>query len=177
MRFIGSKKLLLKNIDYVIQQNIKDSSNLKIFCDIFSGTSIVSQYFKDRYKIISNDLMYFSYCIQNTYIKLNKKPSFKQLNLGQNIGDYFNSYKQINEKGFIYKNYSPSKGSQRKYLSKINSAKIDSVRQLCNDWLKEKKINFDEYLYLVCMIVEAVPFVSNIAGTYGAYLKNWDARS
>ena len=104
MRFIGSKKLLLKNIDYVIQQNIKDSSNLKIFCDIFSGTSIVSQYFKDRYKIISNDLMYFSYCIQNTYIKLNKKPSFKQLNLGQNIGDYFNSYKKIIEKGFIYMN-------------------------------------------------------------------------
>ena len=28
--------LLLKNIDYVIQNNIKEHNNLKSFCDIFS---------------------------------------------------------------------------------------------------------------------------------------------
>ena len=52
MRFIGSKRLLLKNIDYAIQQNIKGNNRLKSFCDIFSGTTIVSQYFKNKYQIM-----------------------------------------------------------------------------------------------------------------------------
>ena len=36
MRFIGSKRLLLKNIEYAINQNIRDSKKNSIFCDIFS---------------------------------------------------------------------------------------------------------------------------------------------
>ena len=81
MRFIGSKRLLLKNIDYVIQQNIKGHKNLKSFCDIFSGTTVVAQYFKKRYQIFSNDLLYFSYCLQKSYIELNKEPKFENLNI------------------------------------------------------------------------------------------------
>lgn len=77
MRFIGSKRLLLKNIEYVISQNITKHKKLNTFCDIFSGTTIVSQYFKNKYKIISNDLLYFSYCLQKSYVELNHKPIFK----------------------------------------------------------------------------------------------------
>jgi adenine-specific DNA-methyltransferase len=76
MRFIGSKRLLLKNIEYVINQNIKQGGKINTFCDIFSGTTIVSQYFKNKYKIISNDLLYFSYCLQKSYLEINKKPKF-----------------------------------------------------------------------------------------------------
>ena len=35
MRFIGSKKQLLKNIEYVVKLNTK--GNQKVFCDIFNG--------------------------------------------------------------------------------------------------------------------------------------------
>ena len=90
MRFIGSKRLLLKNIEYVISQNILKHEKLNTFCDIFSGTTIVSQYFKNKYKIISNDLLYFSYCLQKSYIELNQKPNFKNLKISLEIEEYLN---------------------------------------------------------------------------------------
>ena len=61
MRFIGSKRLLLNNIDEAIIYNIEDHQKLESFCDIFSGTAYVANYFKKKYRIISNDLLYFSY--------------------------------------------------------------------------------------------------------------------
>jgi adenine-specific DNA-methyltransferase len=176
MRFIGSKRLLLKNIDYAIQQNIKNYNKLKSFCDIFSGTTIVSQYFKNKYQIISNDLLYFSYCLQKSYIELNKKPKFINLNIATNLEQYLNNI-DATKKGFIYKNYSPGGKDKRKYLSETNAKKIDTLRTLCDHWVKKNKINNNEYFYLISLIIEATPFVSNIAGTYGAYLKNWDKRS
>ena len=33
-------------------------------------------------------------------------------------------------------------------------------------------INNEEYVYLVAALIEALPFVSNTTGTYGAFLKN-----
>ena len=176
MRFIGSKRLLLKNIEYVISQNITKHKKLNTFCDIFSGTTIVSQYFKNKYKIISNDLLYFSYCLQKSYVELNHKPIFKNLKNNLEIEEYLNSL-NFSQKGFIFKNYSPGGKEGRKYLSKQNASIIDGLRINFEKWLIEKKISDLEYFYLVSLVIEATPFVSNIAGTYGAYLKNWDKRS
>ena len=176
MRFIGSKRLLLKNIEKMIHDNIEEYKNLETFCDIFSGTSIVGQHFKPRFKIISNDLLYFSYCIQNAKIKLNTSPEFTKLE--KLIGDvYIYMNTKLNKKGFIYKNFSPTDSNERKYLSNDNACRIDGTRTEIEKWYKQKSINFDEYIYLISIIIEATPFVSNIAGTYGAYLKNWDKRS
>ena len=33
------------------------------------------------------------------------------------------------------------------------------------------------YYYLLASLLEGIPFVSNITGTYGAYLKEWDRRA
>ena len=176
MRFIGSKRLLLKNIEEIIHQNIKEYKNLETFCDIFSGTSVVGQHFKPSFKIISNDLLYFSYCIQSANIKLNSRPKFSKLE--KEVGDvvkYLNN--NLKKKGFIYKNFSPTDSNERKYLSNDNACRIDGVRIEIEKWYKNKIINLEEYLYLISIIIEATPFVSNIAGTYGAYLKNWDKRS
>lgn len=41
----------------------------------------------------------------------------------------------------------------------------------------KKLINKNEYFYLLASLIEGVPSVSNITGTYGAYLKDWDKRS
>ena len=39
------------------------------------------------------------------------------------------------------------------------------------------KLDNNEYVYLIASLIEAVPFVSNTTGTYGAYLKKWDKRA
>ena len=113
MRFIGSKVLLLEEIKKVILTNIKNSENLS-FCDIFSGTSTVARYFKKDYKILSNDLLYFSYVLQKATIENNSIPKFNKLKETLNINpiEHFNNIEVtmniLNATPFIYENYSPN---------------------------------------------------------------------
>lgn len=180
MRFIGCKNNLIDNIAELVSNECKDS---KIFCDIFAGTGIVGSYFKDKYKIISNDLLYFSYCIQRGIIKLNKEPEFNNLSIisGERnrlnlVLNYLNGLdiSNYNGKKYISNRYSPL--ANRMYLTEANSLKIDYMRETIENWYEEKKITEDEYYYLIACMIQEVPSVSNISGTYGAYLKSWDNR-
>jgi len=176
MRYIGSKKLLLGDIERVIDENIKDAET---FCDIFSGTVCVGDYFKKKYKIITNDLLYFSFCIQKALIENNSVPDFKKLKF--NPVEYFNAIPQeeleslSQDRRFCVNNFSPVGG--RMYLSEKNALKVDFIRNTIEDWRSKCLINEREYYYLIAVLIEAIPFVSNISGTYGAYNKFWDKRS
>ena len=111
MRFIGSKVLLLDNIKQVIDENIKSASS---FCDIFSGTSCVSRYFKQWYEVYSNDLLYFSYVLQRSTIENDQELDFSgitDITNGLSPIDYFNqmSIEKMecleNEKRFFQNTY------------------------------------------------------------------------
>ena len=178
MRFIGGKTLLLDSIKTVVEENIK---NAEVFCDIFSGTSVVANYFKKDYKIISNDLLYFSYVIQKATIGNNKIPNFVNMPKVHNPIEYFNNLSNVEleklpvKKRFFQNNYSPI--GHRMYLTDNNALRIDFARNRVEEWHKKGYLNENEYYYLVAAIVEGIPFVSNISGTYGAYHKKWDKRA
>jgi len=180
MRFIGSKKNLLTEIQLIIENNCINS---KSFCDIFSGTSVVARFFKNKYKIFSNDILHFSYVLQKATIENNTIHLFKGLNkIGiKNPLMFFNEYDvkitDLKSKPFILNNYSPNKNNERSYLTNENAIKIDFIRQTINLWKEKQLINKSEYYYLLASLIESIPFVSNIAGTYGAYLKHWDKRA
>ena len=89
MRYIGCKKLLLGEIEKVLKENITEAES---FCDIFSGTVCVGSYFKKFFKTITNDLLYFSYCIQKAVIENNSHPKFEKLDF--NPIEYFNKLSQ-----------------------------------------------------------------------------------
>lgn len=179
MRYIGCKNQLLSKISKVIDENVTDA---KIFCDIFSGTGVVGEFFKDKYTIISNDFLYFSYIIQKAKIESTKYPDFYKLKevIGDDPIDYLNSdsleKNKFNSADFFIKNnYSDFGG--RNYLLSTNAEKIDKWRILINKWKTDDLINQNEYCYLVACVVETVPFYSNISGTFGAFLKTWDKRA
>ena len=176
MRYIGCKKLLLGEIEKVLKENITEAES---FCDIFSGTVCVGSYFKKFFKTITNDLLYFSYCIQKAVIENNSHPKFEKLDF--NPIEYFNKLSQEElekislDKRFCLNNFSPAGG--RMYLNEKNALKIDYIRSTIEDWRSKDLINDAEYYYLIAVLIEAIPFVSNISGTYGAYNKFWDKRS
>ncbi|MBO4556500.1 MAG: Dam family site-specific DNA-(adenine-N6)-methyltransferase [Elusimicrobiales bacterium] len=182
MRYIGSKAHLLKDIENFIARNIK--TRQRVFCDIFSGTASVACYFKPEYKIISNDSLYFSYVIQKALIENNLIPEFTGLKK-QDIEpfSYFEDYiyaanpKKPRKSGFIEQNYSPSGKDGRMYFTPENARSIDFVRSSIEKWKTAKLVTENEYFYLLSMLLQAVPSVSNITGTYGAYLKKWDRRA
>lgn len=183
MRFIGCKNNLLKNIENVINKNIPYNSN-SLFCDIFSGTGTVARFFKNRYQIYSNDNLYFSYVLQKATIENNHAPKFNKL---KSIGilDPFSfleetkitkdSYNKQNH--FITSNYSPSNDCKRMYFTNKNAFRIDFIRNTIEAWKNQNLLTQDEYYYLLASLIDGVPSISNITGTYGAYLKKWDKRS
>lgn len=179
MRYIGGKSLLLDKINNVVFHKIP---HIHTVLDIFAGTGIVSQNFKQLgLKVFSNDYLYFSYILQSCYIGLNNRPDFTQLGIVDPIS-YLNnltieSSKIPLEKCFIYQNYSPVNGCERMYFQPRNALKIDIVRITIEDWYKNGLIDDNGRAYLIASLIEAVPYVANITGVYAAYLKFWDKRT
>jgi adenine-specific DNA-methyltransferase len=181
MRFIGSKRNLLEDIELVINDNIESAET---FFDIFSGTGIVAEYFKKDYKIYSNDILYFSYVIQKAKIENNTMPSFEKLyEKGiDNPFDYLETFEVNDSKYkessfFLYNNYTPAGEKDRMYLTPENAKRIDFIRLKIEEWKNKDLINEGEYYYLIACLIEGIPYVSNIAGVYGAYLKKWIDRA
>ena len=179
MRYIGGKSLLVDNISKIIDDNCGDAKSI---LDIFSGSGVVSQYFTDRgFDVITNDFLYFSYVIARGTIGIKAAPKFAKLPF-DNVFDYLNNLtiEQTDfdlDECFIYKNYSPNERCNRMYFQNDNALKIDIIRLQIEKWLKDNLLDDDEYFFLLAALINAVPYVSNITGTYGAYLKFWDKRT
>lgn len=195
MRFIGCKENLLPFIEGFI-----DARKMRgdVFCDIFSGTTSVARHFKRRgYKVISNDLLYFSYVLQRAYVTNTKYPKFAKLqkHLDQNLVSIslFDDERMPLElairhldsldpvEGYAYHSYSPEgtagQEHERRYFTGENARRIDAIRECIEDWNGRGLLAPDEYFILLAALIEAIPFVSNISGTYGAFLKTWDPRA
>lgn len=177
MRFIGGKTLI---IPYIIELIKEKTIDVKSISDVFAGSGVVSREFKNLgYDVITNDLMYFSYVLLRGTVGINSRLEFKNLNISNPI-EHLNNLNLENmnldlENCFIYQNFSPKGG--RMYFTEENALKIDLIRVQIGNWYNDSLINEDEYFYLLTCLIEAVPFVSNITGVYGAYLKHWDKRA
>ena len=178
MRFIGSKVNLLSNIQDFIYENITDTPT--IFMDMFSGTGTVAEFFKKDYCIYSNDSLYFSYILQKARIENNHVPKFaklKQIGISDPLGYLETAEITIKPDYFITHNYSPYNDCERMYFTVENASRIDFIRQQINEWKECNLINDKEFAYILATLIEAIPYISNISGTYGAYLKHWDKRA
>jgi adenine-specific DNA-methyltransferase len=210
MRYIGSKDNLLPFIAQTLHKKGISSVTAPVFCDIFSGTTVVARHFKQHgFKIVSCDLMTYSYVFQKAYIENNAYPQFTRLlrevdfaqnavsatSTGQLALDFSSpqdkswSLQQVctylnllpGQPGFFYNNYAPDGTAeqeyQRMYLSSVNASRLDAVRETIEQWHRAGWLEPSEYYLLVAMAIEALPFVANISGTYGAFLKRWDTRA
>lgn len=177
MRFIGGKSLMLERINETINENTH--GDVEIVGDLFCGSAVVSQFFKQNgQKVISNDIMYMSYILARGMTELNDKPQFLGLE-GIDVFAHLNKMTEplFENKAFIYKNYSPNCECNRMYFQPQNAKKIDAIRQQIEVWYSSQKLLESEYYYLLACLVSAVPYVANITGVYAAYLKHWDKRS
>ena len=178
MNYIGSKFSLLeflnKSIDDFLIKNkeIKQKSKM-VFADLFAGTGCVGGYFKSQgYKIIANDIQYYSYILTKHMIENNG-------NLDKDkMAELINELNNLNGiEGFIYKNYSyegtEGKEFRRMYFTAENAKKCDSIRQGIDKWLTSNKINQNEYYFLLGSLINSIDKCANTASVYGAYLKQF----
>ena len=176
MRYIGSKKLLLQHIKNMLDKHTNGTE--ETFLDLFAGTNTVGLFFKPYYTIYSNDLLYFSHINAKVLIEGNSRPTFEGLKqIGINDPLSYLADTPINHLpiGYYESSYSPTGDAM--YLTVENAKRIDFIHSTLDSWKKDAYVNQQEYLYLLNSLIEALPSVSNITGTYGAYLKHWDKRS
>ncbi len=185
MNYIGSKLSLLEFLEKSIERVVdKDSI---VFCDLFAGTGAVGAYFKRKgYKVIANDIQYYSFVLNKQYIenhqhlkfeKLSKKipelNNIKILERKNAVCDYLSKIK--GKKGFIYKNYclggTKNQEFERQYFSDENGMKCDAIRMKIEEWKKNKLITNSEYYFLLATLLETIDKRANTASVYGAFLK------
>lgn len=175
MRYIGNKTRLLNHInDFIIENNIE----AKTFCDIFSGTGSVGDFFKSKYTIIANDFLVSSSILTKAKIYNHTIPTFEKFKNIYNLDPfiYFTNKKfKYNEHYFVTNTYSPKGG--RQFFSEENSIKIDSIRIEIEELYKNLILNEKEYYFLLGSLLESVMRYSNTSGTYEAFLKVWDKRA
>lgn len=175
MRYLGNKEKLTWFIEEVIEKHNIEGED---FADLFSGTCSVGDYFKDKYKIIANDYMYFSKIIAEAKLLNATTPKFSSFinKYDEDPFIYLNNRSYRPGKNFyIYNNYSPV--GNRMYLTESNAIKIDGMRLDIEEFYKDGDIDYSEYCFLLASLFESVMKVSNTTGTYQAFLKFWESRS
>jgi len=175
VRYLGNKTRLLSKIDEFLREN---NVNGKIFCDLFSGTGAVSDFFKGRFNIIANDYLKYAEVLTKAKVENSKAPDFKRFKSKYLINpfEYFNNSEYTLESdSFIAHNYTPI--ANRKFLTTENGIKIDGIRKEIESLYNSKLLESNEYFFLLASLIESVTKFSNTTGTYEAFLKTWDSRS
>lgn len=175
MRYLGSKIKLLSSIEEVIKENHIEGET---FADLFAGTGCVGDFFKDRYQVISNDFLFYSYVINRAKLKNDCIPGFNgfRQKYKSDIFEWLNTQEYTpDDSYFFYLNYTPI--GNRMFFTEANGIKIDGIRQKIEELRNKKIISEEEYYFLLASMMESITKVSNTSGTYEAFFKFWDSRS
>ena len=193
MRYIGNKTRLLPFILRTLRRlGVKPGTAH----DAFAGTAAVGRALKSAgWRVVSSDLMTYSYVLQRAYVVASKVPSFAALasadadvrralrspamresaarrgagRLGA-VAEYLDSWLEP-ESGFISNHFAPAGG--RMYFTPENAGRIDAAWRALHRWRTEGLIDEDGYHILLAAIIDGADRVANTAGVYAAFIKRW----
>ena len=141
---MGSKREILYLINDAIKELHADSSH---FCDLFSGTAIVSAAFLDQYNVISNDIQKYSGVFANTYAS----------NMADELGPDFVADVKSKTQILVNKWYN----TFPKY--KFNYENINTFDSLLEIEKQQQKLIFENFGLGFSL------FAKNYSGTYWSY--------
>jgi adenine-specific DNA-methyltransferase len=164
--------------------------------DFFCGMGAVSANFKRLgHKVIANDNLEFCATIAEAVLLNNGTPRFEKLRAESIIPnkkslfdeasrylatlDFLNALSPV--QGFMYQNYAPegtkALPTPRQYFTSDNASKIDAIRDKIAEWDTNGLLSSGERALLLADLIRATNKVANSAGTYGCFLKQWEARA
>jgi adenine-specific DNA-methyltransferase len=173
VRYIGSKARV---VDAILDRVGSPSRGDGFFVDAFCGTGVVaSRAASQGWPVRLNDHLRCAVVIASADLISETQASMKKL------GGYGRAIALLNqappERGFIWREYSPASQAhgkpERRYFTEANASKIDAVRLLIREWVKDGIIESTEADLLVSDLLAAANRVANIAGTYGCFLRDW----
>ena len=175
MKYIGNKSRLIGFIEECLNDFNIDYRECKVY-DLFSGTGSVSEFFlKNNCKVLSCDNMNYAIAEQYRRLYFRKEPKFNELKKTtgyerlDDILKYLNSLE--GKEGYFFENFCEEGKYKRNFFSSLNAKKIDAIRNKIEEW--KNILPYGKYIFLVGILMNSADYVSNTAGTYGAYLKIW----
>ena len=185
VEFLGNKRRLLPFLLPLIQDNSRGSG---VAVDLFAGSGSVSGALKAAgFRVVANDHLAWCSTVTKALLLNDAPPPFAGLreHVSQSSGGghyravlgHLNALKP--ERGFVWRHYSlegsAADGAARMYFTADNAARIDAIRAQIARW--SDFLEPREEALLLADLVRATSRVSNIAGTYGCYLKRWKPRA
>lgn len=157
-RYIGNKAKLTEWIMNIIQE---ETTEIKTFIDIFSGTGIIAKEAMKLYpKVILNDILYSNNIAYQAFFEDKQWDS-------QKLIDIVNEYNSLNPKD-ISENYF-SKNFGNKFYEKDVSKLIGYIRQDIEN--RKDKLNSKEYAILLTSLIYSIDRLANTVGHFDAYIK------
>lgn len=166
MRYLGSKTLLLEQINHLVGPQPPGT----VFCDPFGGIGTVGSYMKKRgFQVISGDVLLFPHYFQKSLIQMDAPPLFTRLReeTGGEVERFLDQL-SVNQ-GWLIEAYC----EERSFFTINNAQRIQGCVDAIWKWRADQRINDDEYAFLVASLVQSMDRVANTAGTYYAYLKQF----
>ncbi|MBN1441381.1 MAG: DNA adenine methylase [Planctomycetes bacterium] len=80
-------------------------------------------------------------------------------------------------RGLIFRSFCPGGPAGRRYFTDSNGEKIDGILGFLRSSFEAKILTHQELHLLLASLIDAADRVANISGTYGAFLKSWQANS
>jgi adenine-specific DNA-methyltransferase len=184
LEYLGSKRNILE----FIMQRVFAKPSQRV-ADLFCGTGTVSGALKRAgCTVMANDNLEWCGILTKAILFNDAPPRFEGLEAqihpnGVPQDRYLKVLQTLNDaepmEGFVARTYSPLSrsecASERKYFTVENALKIDGVRRTIRDW--SSRLTEAERSLLIADLIYAASSVSNIAGTYGCYLKRWKPRA
>lgn len=185
IEYLGHKR----NILDFIMNNVSVGHRVHI-ADLFSGSGSVSAAFKRAgCKVSANDNLEWCAVLARAILFNSGPPRFKGLESELELGSlnpkarYLKVLEAMNATkgsiGFVTRTYSPLSAEfcehSRQYFTIKNARKIDGIRSQIRKWTP--LLSTGELNLLISDLILAANAVSNIAGTYGCYLKSWKSRA
>jgi adenine-specific DNA-methyltransferase len=179
MRYLGGKGRLVGRIHEVVESRYP---GLRDITDGFGGTNAVASHFKTcGFRVTTNDALYFSYALAKGSVGLNRRPQFNKLRIAHNNRSIESILERVASgkarPNYLRESYSPAGVSKRRYFTESNALRIQRLRDEFDLWRQNALISEAEFFYLLGGLIRGVPSISNITGTYGAFLKQWDKRA
>lgn len=164
LSYLGSKASLLYNLTCLMSPYITEQTR---FCDLFSGSGIVSQFFRNKCNVTSCDQEFYSYVLCYALTKSTYNTKLKKIISCFNIS----SPQCV---GLVSQHFAPPK---RMFFTQCNAQKIDYCRKFIDKLYKENTISYDEFMFLLASLLCSASKISNTCGTFRAYLKTFSKKA
>ena len=175
MRYLGSKASTLPAIERLLADRTPGPGTL---CDPFGGVGVVGAHFRALgWTVYSCDLLHCAHHFQVARLELDEPPISGTLTAAtgarsaEEFVNYLNALPPV--RSWVYREFS----LQRQYFTPTNATRIDAVRtELARLQGTGALVGRAKAYYSACLI-DAADRVANTAGTYYAYLKDWNRKA